>query len=52
MNFSKTALLIALLLCVAVLAGCQEQQSNVGGVTLEPSATGFWHARVTSPAYR
>ena len=52
MNFSRTALLIALLLCVAVLAGCQEQQSNVGGVSIEPSATGLWHAKVTSPAYR
>ena len=52
MDFSKTALLIALLLFVAVLAGCQEQQSKVGGVVLEPSETGFWHAKVTSPAFK
>ena len=52
MNFSKTVLLIALLLCVAVLTGCQEQQSNVGGVSIEPSATGFWYSRMNTAAYR
>jgi hypothetical protein len=52
MNFSKTVLLVALLLCAAVLAGCQEQHSRVGGVVLEPSATGFWHAKVTSSAFK
>jgi len=52
MKFAKTALLVALLLCVAALAGCQEQHSTVGGVVLEPSQTGFWHARVTSPAFK
>jgi hypothetical protein len=52
MKFSKTVLLIALLLCVAVLTGCQEQQSNTGGVSIEPSATGFWYANVNTAAYR
>ena len=57
MNYLKTALMVALLLCVAVLAGCQEGNArlcgpNVGGAVLEPSATGFWYSKITSPAYR
>ncbi len=52
MKFSKIALLIALVLFVAALTGCRQQQSKVGGVVLEPSETGFWHAKVTSPAFK
>ena len=43
---------IAVIICVAVLTGCQEEQSNVGGVSIEPSATGFWYADVNTAAYR
>ncbi|MHC4072451.1 MAG: hypothetical protein ACYSWW_19345 [Planctomycetota bacterium] len=51
MNIKKTALLIVLLLCLAVAAGCQEghaRRSSASGrqVVLEPSVTGFWQARL------
>ena len=51
MNISKAAFLIVLLLCVAILAGCQEENARLRGpnvgrqVALEPSVTGFWQSR-------
>jgi len=48
MNALKGLLLIALLLSVAIIAGCQESQARTSGgraVVLEPSVTGFWQAR-------
>jgi len=48
MNVLKGLLLIALLLSIAIVAGCQESHArNSGGrtVVLEPSVTGFWQAR-------
>jgi len=47
MNVLKGLLLIALLLSIAIVAGCQEQQARTSSgrtVALEPSVTGFWQA--------
>jgi len=48
MNVLKGLLLIALLLSIAIVAGCQEGQARSSAgrtVVLEPSVTGFWQAR-------
>ena len=58
MNTAKTALVTVILLCLAVLAGCNEGQARhsdpAGGgqVTLVPSQTGYWQAHVGSPGSR
>ena len=58
MNIQKTALLIALVLAVSILAGCHEghaRRSNttVGReVVLVPSQTGFWQVQVAPPGSR
>lgn len=58
MNISKAVLMIALLLCVAILAGCHEGHARQGSTTngrqvvLVPSQTGFWQAQVVSPGSR
>ena len=58
MNISRAALLIALLLSVAILAGCQEGHARRSSTTIDrqvvlvPSQTGFWQAQVVSPGSR
>jgi len=47
MNVLKGLLLIVLLLSIAIVAGCQEQQARTASgrtVAIQPSVTGFWQA--------
>jgi hypothetical protein len=52
MNTAKTVLVTAVLLCMAVLAGCNEEHARHcdpaggGAVALVPSQTGFWQSNV------
>ena len=50
MNILRTALMIALLLTLAIAAGCQEGQAGKGWTSgrqlvIEPSQTGFWETK-------
>jgi hypothetical protein len=51
MNVLKVTLIVAALLFIAILSGCEEgysRQSNVSGanrVAFQPTGTGFWHPR-------
>lgn len=48
MKVLKGLVLILVLLSIAVVAGCQENQARTSGgraVVLEPSVTGFWQVR-------
>ncbi len=55
MNITKTALITVILVCLAILTGCNEEHArhcnstNGGPVALVPSETGFWQAHVGSP---
>ena len=50
MNVLKITLVVAVLLSVALLAGCHEEYSkqndmaNVETVSFQPTGTGFWYA--------
>ncbi len=49
MNVLKVTLIVAALLCIAILSGCQEGYSHennltkVDRVAYQPTGTGFWH---------
>lgn len=51
MNVLKVTLVVVALLCIAVLAGCQEEYSRghdldrVERVAYQPTGTGFWHPK-------
>ncbi len=55
MDYARTALITVILLCLAILTGCNEgharhcDPANGGGVALVPSETGFWQPHVGSP---
>lgn len=55
MNIAKTALVTVILLCMAVLAGCNEGQARYcdpaggGPLALVQSQTGYWQPHVGSP---
>ena len=55
MNTAKTALVTVILLCLAVLAGCNEgharhcDPASGGPVALVRSQTGYWQPHVGSP---
>lgn len=48
MNVLKVTLVVAALLCIAILSGCQEGHSrkngmsNVNKVAYQPTGSGFW----------
>ena len=48
MNVLKVTLIVAVLLCIAILSGCQEGCSRendlakVDRVAFQPTGTGFW----------
>jgi ABC-type uncharacterized transport system auxiliary subunit len=48
MNVLKLTLVVAALLCIAILSGCQEGYSrksnisNANKVAYQPTGTGFW----------
>ena len=50
MNVLRITLVVAALLCVAVLSGCQEHyakehnMANVEKANFQPTGTGFWYA--------
>jgi hypothetical protein len=49
MNFLKLSLIVAALLFIAVLSGCEEgysrqnSMSSSNRVAFQPTGTGFWH---------
>lgn len=51
MNVLKVTLIVAALLFVAILSGCEEgysrknDTSRINRVAYEPTGTGFWHPR-------
>jgi len=50
MNVLKVTLVVVVLLCIAILSGCQEGYSNeidlnkVDRVAFQSTGTGFWYA--------
>ena len=50
MNVLRITLVVAALLCIAVLSGCNEEYSKqndlakVEKVSFQPTGTGFWYA--------
>ncbi|MBN2594406.1 MAG: hypothetical protein JXA81_12940 [Sedimentisphaerales bacterium] len=49
MNVLKSTLIVAALLFIAVLSGCEEgysrqnNMSSINKVAFQPTGTGFWH---------
>ena len=53
MNFLRLTLVMVMLLCIAMIAGCQEGHARKNHLTQtdkvvwDHTTTGFWHARVS-----